>query len=150
MQLDSLYLIVLHGKQHPFLYPYTQQAQIVLPESLDSLFLQHMRRLFWLWPACSVVCHYTAQRMQAYHALRVCDEVWADVAPVELHALHHIQVVLGCPGLLHGDNTLPPNSGHSIADQLSNLQQQKNCFRTFFDTVRYKGKTGRWMNTGLN
>ena len=30
----------------------------------------------------------------AHHALRVGDEVWGDVPAVELHALHHMQVVL--------------------------------------------------------
>ncbi len=62
--------------------------------------------------------------LQAYHALWVCDEVRTDVAPVKLHALHHIQVVLSSSGLLHGHHALTPHTSHGITDQLSNLHHR--------------------------
>ena len=58
---------------------------------------------------------------RADHALWVCDEVRADVAPLKLHALNNIQVVLSSAGLLHGDHALPSNPCHGIADQLAYL-----------------------------
>ncbi len=64
------------------------------------------------------------EAMLAYHALWVCNEVGANVAPVKLHALHHIQVVLSSSGLLHGHHALSPHTSHGIADQLSNLHQR--------------------------
>ena len=62
--------------------------------------------------------------LQAYHALWVRDEVRTDVAPVKLHALHHIQVVLSSSGLLHSHHALSPHTSHGITDQLSNLHHR--------------------------
>lgn len=66
----------------------------------------------------------------AYHALRVCDKVWADVAPVELHALYYIKAVLSSPGLLHGDYTLSAHTCHGITNQLANLRMSPPAFDT--------------------
>ena len=63
-----------------------------------------------------------AGNRRTHHALRVGNKVRRDVAAVKLHALHHIQVVLCSPALLHGDHALPAHSAHGVADQLPNLQ----------------------------
>ncbi len=73
---------------------------------------------------CATAVQMLDRSLQAYHALWVCDEVRTDVAPVKLHALHHIQVVLSSSGLLHGHHALTPHTSHGITDQLSNLHQR--------------------------
>ena len=60
---------------------------------------------------------------EAHHALGVSDKVGGDVAALELHALHHIQVVLCRAALLHRHHALTPHAAHCVADQLPNLRR---------------------------
>ena len=54
------------------------------------------------------------------HLLGVGNKVGRDVAPVELHTLHHIYVGFGTLGLLYGDYALFLNLAHSLGNQLTN------------------------------
>lgn len=58
---------------------------------------------------------------RAHHALRVGHKVGGDVAAVKLHALHHVQAVLGGLALLHGDHAGAAHALHGVADQLADL-----------------------------
>ena len=54
-----------------------------------------------------------------FHALRVGDEVGADVAAVELHPLHVLLLVLEAAGLLDGDDAVFADLLHDLRDQLA-------------------------------
>ena len=57
----------------------------------------------------------------AHLGLVVSDEVRRDVAAVELHALHDLELVVQSFAVVHGNHTLLAHALHGVADQLANL-----------------------------
>src|SRR5213596_2299284 len=55
----------------------------------------------------------------ALHAVRVGDEVRAQVAPVELHALDDLELCVEALGLLDRDHALLPHLAHRLGDDLA-------------------------------
>ena len=78
------------------------------------------------FPACAAAdptknCLAQLRRSCTHHALGVGDKVRGDVSALELHALDHVEAVLGSAALLHGDDTRAANLGHGVSNQLSDL-----------------------------
>ena len=55
------------------------------------------------------------------HLLGIGDEVGAEVAAVELHALDHVQVGLHALGFLDGDDAVLADLVHGVGDELADL-----------------------------
>ena len=56
------------------------------------------------------------------HFFLVCDEVWGEVTPVELHALDDFEFGVGRFGFLDGDDAFMPDLSHGIGQILSDLR----------------------------
>ncbi len=56
---------------------------------------------------------------EGFHLVGVGDHIGGDVAPVELHALHHLGIGLGGLGLLDGDDAIGGDLLHGLGDELA-------------------------------
>ena len=53
------------------------------------------------------------------HGFLIVDEVGGQIAAIELHAFHHIQLVLQAAAFLHGDDAFAPHLVHGFGDDLA-------------------------------
>ena len=57
----------------------------------------------------------------SYHLLGIGHEIWADIAPVELHALDDVELGFEALCLLDGDHPLVADLLHRIGNHLADL-----------------------------